>query len=657
MRKYPTLTEQATSRDFIDNFGGYNHNLRIGENEFYDMKNLTADNYPTLSTRKKRGLEDIVFFTEESKLLGIISKDSLYCIYMDTSSAPTSTIYAYVNKYRYTIGETTIPADTPRQIVSMGAYIVIFPDKLYFDTTDMTNKKDDDILGKSLETKCTFTGMSLAFCDDAGRKITPVEFFDSSRNNAESFLSNKVDSDEAKEVLGPLNDKYYCDSYTGTFYFWNEQNKIWLTSETYIMIIGEDTNFDFVNFDEFFNVGDSVRLSGFADVDHEQSQDAQALDEVFNNNLDQPFIIKAFAENDRGKAIVLSCNPAKPTKAGYLLYSEITIEKRTPDMDFVIESNNRLWGCRYGLNRDGEVVNEIYACALGDFTNWECFSGTSQDSYVASLGSDGVFTGAISYLGNPIFFKQNCIHTIFGTYPATYQIQNTECRGVQEGCDKSLVIIDGAVFYKAVGGVCAYTGSLPTEIASQFNEQGIQYRDAVAGAFRKKYHLAMKDGTSDKRILFVYDTTKGLWHKEDYIDVDFFATVSNTNADSLFFGTTDSPAIWQTVGDGSLLHEEEGNIDWFVETGVIGCSMPDKKYISRMSVRLSVDIGTRVYVFAEYDSSGTWEQIGVMTGVSLKTFSFPVKPKRCDHFRLKITGTGGCKIYSISKTLEQGSDI
>ena len=35
--KYPTLTEQETSREMIDVFSGYNHNLRIKDGEFYDM--------------------------------------------------------------------------------------------------------------------------------------------------------------------------------------------------------------------------------------------------------------------------------------------------------------------------------------------------------------------------------------------------------------------------------------------------------------------------------------------------------------------------------------------------------------------------------------------------------------------------------------------
>lgn len=68
-------------------------------------------------------------------------------------------------------------------------------------------------------------------------------------------------------------------------------------------------------------------------------------------------------------------------------------------------------------------------------------------------------------------------------------------------------------------------------------------------------------------------------------------------------------------------------------------------------------VGTRVYVSAEYDSSGVWEQIAVIVGSKLGTFTIPIRPKRCDHLRLRIEGDDEVKIYSISKTIEQGSDV
>ena len=42
---YPTLIETEKTREVIDVFGGYNHNLRINDGEFYDMENLTSTYY------------------------------------------------------------------------------------------------------------------------------------------------------------------------------------------------------------------------------------------------------------------------------------------------------------------------------------------------------------------------------------------------------------------------------------------------------------------------------------------------------------------------------------------------------------------------------------------------------------------------------------
>ena len=97
-------------------------------------------------------------------------------------------------------------------------------------------------------------------------------------------------------------------------------------------------------------------------------------------------------------------------------------------------------------------------------------------------------------------------------------------------------------------------------------------------------------------------------------------------------------------------------VDWMAETGIIATDSPDHKYISKLNIRMSVDVGTKVFVFAEYDSSGVWELLWNMSSAVLRSFTIPIKPKRCDHMRLRITGTGEAKIFSIAKTTEGGSD-
>jgi hypothetical protein len=109
-------------------------------------------------------------------------------------------------------------------------------------------------------------------------------------------------------------------------------------------------------------------------------------------------------------------------------------------------------------------------------------------------------------------------------------------------------------------------------------------------------------------------------------------------------------------GYGITNAEERTAIDWMVETGVFGFDTPDKKYISNITIRLDLDVGSRLAIYIQYDSSGVYIPVCALNGSKLKSASIPIRPERCDHFRLKITGYGYSKIYSITKTLEQGSE-
>ena len=55
--------------------------------------------------------------------------------------------------------------------------------------------------------------------------------------------------------------------------------------------------------------------------------------------------------------------------------------------------------------------------------------------------------------------------------------------------------------------------------------------------------------------------------------------------------------------------------------------------------------------------SDEWVHVCTIFGTDLRSFSMPIRPRRCDYMKLKIVGEGMAKIYSITKTIEQGSDI
>ena len=108
------------------------------------------------------------------------------------------------------------------------------------------------------------------------------------------------------------------------------------------------------------------------------------------------------------------------------------------------------------------------------------------------------------------------------------------------------------------------------------------------------------------------------------------------------------------LGSGT---EEADDVEWMVETGEIGISSPDMKYISRLTVRLMLEPEATCRFYAKYDFNDEWEYMFTLTGSNLRSFSIPIRPKRCDHMKLRIEGVGVAKIYSFTKTIEQGSEL
>jgi hypothetical protein len=103
--------------------------------------------------------------------------------------------------------------------------------------------------------------------------------------------------------------------------------------------------------------------------------------------------------------------------------------------------------------------------------------------------------------------------------------------------------------------------------------------------------------------------------------------------------------------------EDETEVEWMVETGELGLVSPDMKYISRITLRVVLEIGATMDIYAQYDLSDEWLHIGHFRGTRLSSFSIPIRPRRCDFMKLKIEAKGMGKIYAMTKTIEQGSDV
>lgn len=575
MLEYPTLKVIPTSKKSVEIFKGYNHNIRIGSGEFYDMENLSSDLYPVLAPRKRRGA-----IAGTKNIKGICSKDEL----------------CYIDGTEFVIGDRRIEMgfdDRPKDLCSMGAYVIIMPDRKYINTADLSDFGDID---------ATFVSsgeVKISICKIDGEEYGGMTVSDTAPEEPEN-LQLWLDTSAVPHSL-----KQYSKTSGG-----------WASiATTYVRIHARGIG-------EKFEIYDGVSISGIVDLPE----------------LNTSAVIQAKGDN----FIVITglCDQV------ITQVSAVTVKRAMPQMDFITEAGNRLWGCRYGIAENGETVNEIYASKLGDFRNWNCFMGVSTDSYAATCGTDGKFTGAVTHRGYPIFFKESCLHKVYGNYPSNFQIQVTECRGVQEGCSKSLAIVNEVLYYKSRSAVCAYDGSLPIEMSMALGED--RYRDATGGAHGNKYYISMLN-SAGKASLFVFDTSRGLWHREDSTKVLAFCE----HGEEMYFIDEDNGSIKTVFGSGD---EHEEAFDWFAETGFIGTDSAEKKYVSRIVMRMSLDIGSVMSIDAQYDSSDNWEHITCIKGTNLRSFAIPIRPKRCDHFRLRFSGHGGAKIFSFVKTLEKGSD-
>lgn len=582
---YPTLSVPAQSRSTQDIFAGYNHNIRIGDNEFYDSCNLTSDVYPVMSPRKQRGS----YLAAGSNVHGLIEKDSL--CYISGSKF-------VMNGYEIEMGLE----DSEKQLVSMGAYVIILPDKKYINTADITDYGNIE---------ASFTSAS---------SVT----FSPSKADGTTFDPDYLQPEEPSE---PANMALWMDTSVTPHSLkqWSQSAGMWTSvATTYV-------NIRCAGIGKAFSQYDGVHISipdGITDDTAGQI-----------SQLNGAAVIYA---SDDDSITVVGLLDSKTTTADV----SVTVSRTMPLMDFVIENDNRLWGCRYGLNRDGQIVNELYACKLGDFKNWNCYMGISTDSYAVSLGSDGQFTGAITHSGYPIFFKENCMHKVYGQIPANFQVQTTACRGVQKGCSRSLAIVNEILYYKSRHAICAYDGSLPTEISSALGDT--QYENAVAGAHGNKYYVSMKETAGEAYSLFVYDTAKSIWQRESGLMATGFCSCRDE-----LYCSTQSGQIVTMLGSGSM---DEQSVSWFAETGIINASLPDRQYLLRISIRLVLEPGSSMSILAQYDSCGAWQNIGTMIGMNLRSFTFPVRPRRCDHLRIRMEGTGKAMIFSITKTFGGGSD-
>lgn len=654
MPTYPTIQETARSQQVTDTFGGYNHNLKIPEGEFYEMENLCGDDYPLLATRKQRNTLQI----PAESLQAMVSKgNALYYIAGYDPTTKACGFYAGDEKVM-----DLVYAGGSKRFVSMGAYLLIWPDKVWYNTADGTHGNMEKMfsaaagtyLDHSLtsssgpdgqETYDIYVLWYIRPCSRDGKIVytTGANYGEKHVVVVDGIEYHYLNFVKPKE---PKNGDAYIDRETRTPYIYNDISKDWIAQDVPVMWL------ECKGIGSAFATGDYIRVSGIDPGTYSGlNVGDNPSDGVYREVLvtgENYIVLDAYAPTE-AHGIMNDTPPAE----GY-----VKAAMDIPDMDYVIEAQNRLWGCKYGTV-DGKLVNEIYASALGRFDVWRKYAGVSTDSYAASVGSDGRWTGAVNYQGYPLFFKEDRMHKVYVSASGAHRIQEYTMRGVQPGGAKSLAVVNGVLFYKARDCVCAYDGSgAPTDVSEKLNLDSLSRpgsTTSIAAAYRDKYYLYLQMNTPPGSRLLVLDTRRWTWYRES---IPAGGVVGFTeHFGSLLCGAGDIEEIAHDNQESELSGTKEGDVAWSCETGLIGYSTVEQKYISRFNIRMSLAQGAHMDVLVQYDSDGIWHNQGRIQGAGTRTFMLPVRPRRCDHFRIRLEGQGDVRIYSFAKVLEAGSDV
>ncbi len=481
-----------------------------------------------------------------------------------------------------------------RTAVLFGRDIFICPDSVILKCTD------DGIIVRENNFVHALMSAEAKISDDKGKDITP-DFFGEVPESAAAGNTMVLPDGSGMRLYRYSGDR------------WVKQESVYIKIEGTHEIPG-------------FYPGNSLRLINEGDC----------IDDGW-------YTVKATAEN----ALVLY---GALRKTGSINYVQLI--KFIPDMDFAVEHNNRIWGCRYGLNRDGEFVNEIYASKQGSSEEWYCFNGISTDSYAAGLGCSGEFTGAAKVGNEVIFFKENYLIRVVGDTPDDFSVSTIPGRGVEKGHHKSIVNLGERLFYKSADGITVYDGNLPFVISERDAFYG--FTDSAAGAHKGKYHIALTSPRGE-RARYTYDTESFLWHKEDDCCPTAAFFTKNGNLFSLgkgdngnyilqaddFGSITEKNLSLKLSGDTPFTPEQEDSVQWCCETGKLCRDITSYNKKVR-AVRFSLTLGDGAYVkiSVKPDGFSTFREIFFLEKKTDGIFSASVPVVPCKYFTLRFEGSG-----------------
>lgn len=666
--------------DRIIEFKGLNRNPVIDDGEMRTMLNMSGDDYPCLTQRKPRG----VFADDDTEMweamdvqapVALLQKGRLE----DGANVKKLAVIDHVgNDYIFKYDGASysgLGLSSATQMVAINTRICFFPEKLWFNVqtkeygsmealafADEYMIKSDGYYQTIVLPDHVTQNFSLSYIENDARASSPT-------------ISATIDTEPAENTIVSVTVEYYRKTsptvtMTATVDFKSgKAQPIGTTLPTgyaghvWSVSYNGDKTFTLKGIIAGQPVGEPTRptyaektyMASIVSVEYVDSESG-TIDASFSNFKEGDVVdiygslvvgeemydytqtpVSVRLEKVEGEKICIPDGTfLELTEAGVqtAFIQSPHVERKCPNIQFVIEYGNRLWGV-------DNANNEIRASKLGDPTNWYYFQGESIDSYAATQGTDGEFTGAAAYSNHLLFFKDDYIHKVYGTKPSQFQIEIATCYGLEKGSHKSIQIVNDTVFYKSRIGIMGYSGGTPFLVSDAFGKD--VYKNVIAGDDGRKYYCSMEkdDGTY---AMMVFDVSTGLWHVED-------------NARATEFCYYKGKLLMVINGTIMYANADTGwsNMPWAAEFGAFDEFVEFKKIYSKIRMNIVMEQGSTLTIKIKVDG-GDWETVNSIQADERFEDNTIIVPRRCDRYSVRLEGTGKVQIRTMTRQYRQGTD-
>lgn len=586
--RLPIFRGEKRYRRHMVTFGGLNLMQSFSDGEMRDCSGISHISFPAITQRQKA---NSIFSCESPSALIFAGKE---CI------AASGALYYDRKK----VGE--LSEGTDKQLAYMGSKVLVFPDKVYYDTK--TEKFG------SLQAECVISGVEVSFSKNS-ITVPSSHYVTTTKVEQHTFFPDEllitysgVTEQNGKYVFNGFGFKKPQELTVDTIFSEKCNSNQYRT----VMSVeeGEDLKSYIVtsklmtlensmkNIFAEFKVNDVVEISGCR---------------TNSNN-------KSAALVQRGSTVLtFAADTFTETKET----ADITIKRKIPDFTSVCSYENRLWGC---------MENTIYASALGDPFNFFRYNGLSTDSFSVESNTSGDFTACVAYGNSCLFFKENACYKLYGNRPSNFQLTESFGSGIAKSEKKSIAYVNGKILYNGNGGVFVFYGGIPQCVSQKI--EGITLKNTIGGSDGKRYYLSTQ--TEDGRIELVYDTELGLWSKSGAQDVTAYAYLGG--------------AMYRLTSGGveEIQNEADEDAEWEITLCPFDESYYKTKNYSRIHICAQLFNDSWICVEVKSDN-GVWREISTQYGNEKRYINVPVIIRGCHNMQIRLSGKGKSIIESITR--------